>query len=218
MTAPVCFGAATVFTHDSNVCAQCPHFAGCGEEVTNTLKVIQAHVDVDALLKRHQKAREKTVKTLRKADERREATLPPGNSERSLPEPTRLVAEPTTLKVTVAETDDGMPQFTAKLKGETMEFVKLMFSKGYAKRVPLDFASGKNTFETIGPLYMREAVAMLLAKGEFLFAELRDRYVDVFKWPKNAADTRAIYAAKALVAIGLVKEEAGRFMVTPKTT
>lgn len=54
---PSCYGAVSVFCHDSNICRACRCFDECDDECLVTLEKIKGMVDVSDLFKRHEAGR-----------------------------------------------------------------------------------------------------------------------------------------------------------------
>lgn len=55
--APLCFGALSFHSTDSDRCQACPSFGPCGERVTVNMREISRVLDIDGLMERHRAAK-----------------------------------------------------------------------------------------------------------------------------------------------------------------
>lgn len=62
---PSCYGAVSIFCHDSNICPSCQYFNECDDECLITLEKIKGVVDVSDLFERHETGRKAKGQSVR---------------------------------------------------------------------------------------------------------------------------------------------------------
>lgn len=71
MVAPICFGAVTAFSMDSDRCGACAHKDKCAEQVAVAIAEISKVVDVEGLLEKHRALQKRRRKAPGESDSRR---------------------------------------------------------------------------------------------------------------------------------------------------
>ena len=68
---PLCFGAVTCFSQDSERCTQCQHKATCMESVTNTIAKLREEMNVEAIMLGHRELKTRGKRKSPAADQTR---------------------------------------------------------------------------------------------------------------------------------------------------
>ncbi|WP_297478266.1 hypothetical protein [Ferrovum sp.] len=206
-SAPGCFAAASVFSHDSNICNACIAFAQCATESIKTLESIKEMVCVTDIIKQHQKAKKKTE----------------GHRSKSLVEDLPVV-EPvdgmpvnrtTPLSKITFEIDEDQNQALAKItnsKGKE-QFVVLC-KRGLIDDMKRDLSHRVNTFDKGGPKHFRTVVRLLL-NGGCTKSEFRRALIDDHQWSDSAASSHVSMLWPGLIAFGLAIEVESRLVLIP---
>ena len=228
---PGCFGAASVFSHDSHICRQCECFAACSSKSLETLWQIGGLVDVTDILKRHEEAKRRLGKHFLDAGAKVvEQPVPePKGAPSAEPkgcksEPAAAPAEPTIKTPVERKTPlekvvfgisaedqaiiDGIAQKKAR------EAATKLCSQGLMHKLVAELKEGRNALSTRAPAYQVIAVDGLLAGG-FSKSELKELYVDNTNMNESAAASHTNIAMPMLVAFGIAQENAGRYILNP---
>lgn len=213
MNAPGCFAAASVFCHDSEVCRQCCAFDACSSAALNTLEKIKGVVNVKDLLKRHEKARRVSQAAIKKADEEREATLPPGNLQQPLMKPVKRKTQVTTVAFDVSAKDDAI---IAKLPVKSQQIAVALCKRGMLDAIQRGMQEGRNALDENGPAWLRVALTLLL-RGGCTKSELRESIRQELNWAESSAGPHASMAWVLLTAFGVAQETEGRLVPAPVT-
>ena len=210
--APGCFAAASVFSHDSNICRMCMAFDACAVASLETLEAIQGIVNVKDLLKRHQSAKKLANEAIKAADEKREASMPPGNVEPPLPKkPVERKTQVLQVKFEVSSDEEAI---IALLPSKPRDIAIRMCKKGEIEALRNDIAEGRNTFAQSGPAFLRVAVALLLTGG-FSKSGLRFALQTELKWSEGTAGSHVSIACALFAAFEIAQEIEGRLVLTP---
>lgn len=206
--APACFSAASVFSHDSDVCRKCEAFAKCADASMQTLQQIRQIINVEDLLKRHEKAKRVSREALAEEDRRKAEQLPPGNGQA----PTMKSAERKTQMVkVVAEITANDDSIIATLPVKPKQVAIALCKNGLMSHIKKDVAAGRNTLAKTGPGFLREAIALLLSGG-FSRAELRAALENNLGWQQAAAASHVSIAVSIFTAFGMAQEVEGRIV------
>lgn len=195
---PGCFGAMTVYSSDSNVCKSCAGFKECGVECVQTLASLRATIDVDSIIAKHRKLREKFLK-------RREAesAAPPAEPK---PEPPKPMKEPEPMMATAAPAKNDEVGLTIS-KGKTKK-VTLQMLPMPAMVLRAQLLAGVNPFNQGDQLgYMRVACQMLL-EGGLTHMSLRQRLAS-----EGLPAAHRQLAIALLRAAGAVEENNGIYVI-----
>lgn len=206
-SAPGCFAAASVFSHDSNICQTCVVFVQCAEESIKTLESIKEMVCVTDIVKQHQKAKKKTES--QKSEIVAEESLVTESSE------TTPVNRVTPVSKITFEIDEDQNQALAKItnsKGKE-QFVVLC-KRGLIDDMKRDLSNGVNTFDKGGPKHFRTVVRLLL-EGGCTKSEFRRALVDDHQWSDSAASSHVSMLWPGLIAFGLAMEVESRLVLIP---
>lgn len=212
LNAPACFGAATVFSHDSDICRQCVAFNACADAAIDTLNAIRQIINIDDLLSRHNKAKKAAHQAIQRADQEREAAMPPGNITPPLSDKPVERRTPT-VPVTIEVSSDN-ESILARLPVKPREIAIRLCKKGDLDQLRDDIAHGRNTFAQSGPGFLRVAIDMLLSGG-FAKSELRKRLQEQLGWSEGTAMSHVGIACALLLAFKFAQESSGRFVLVP---
>jgi len=206
---PGCFAAASVFSHDSEACKVCHAFAACSEESLLTLAKIRHIINVDDLLKRHEKARRSSQRQIKAADDEAKSKLPPGNIQSPLTNP---VVRKTEVAKVHFEVLPDQQEIIATLPLKSQKVALSLVKSGFIDRIRKDLQEGRNTFATAGPAFVREALSMLL-NGGFTRAGLKDHLVKALDWNEATAASHVSQVTSILLNFRIAKEANGQITV-----
>lgn len=210
--APGCFAAASVFTHDSDVCRQCCAFDACAAAALDTLEKIRGVIDVSDLLKRHDKVKQAARKIIKSNDEKAAAALPPGNNK-----PPLVPAERKTEVVKITfDTSADEENVIATLPVKARPIALSICKTGMLSRIKKDLREGRNALVESGPGWLRVAIDRLLAGG-FVRSELREAMRQELGWEDSSAAPHTSMAVALFAAFGIIQETEGRFVLVPVT-
>jgi hypothetical protein len=196
--APACFAAASMFAHDSAVCKLCPAFDACSVASLETLQAIRHIINVEDLLKRHQKARIVAQEAIKKADNKIAAGLPPGNVTQ--PMPTKPVERMTQVMNVNFELSKDDADVIAKLSNGKNVAIALQICKaGVIHDLREALPEGRNPFAVKGSAYFRVTVDALL-NGGFTRGSLRERLT------KELAIANSTAGPQVAMMCGLLKD------------
>lgn len=214
--APGCYGAASVYSMDSQVCQACVAFRQCGDEALKTLDSIKSVINVTDLLARHQAARQRA----QQARVKPAAPQPVAQSPIPVAQPapiTKPVERKTTVqRVTFAISDDDqaiiMKIGEKNVKTKEQAIVLCKTNKVAAMRKDLPQAA--NPFATSGPAFMRVACNLVLSGG-FTKASLKAQLMQDLGWTDGTAASHVAMVCVILFAFGIVKLEGDKFVLNP---
>lgn len=211
--APGCFAAASVFSHDSDVCRQCCAYDACAVAALETLQAIRGVINVSDLLKRHEKAKRVARQVIQAADEKAAAELPPGKTQPPLPGVIERKTEVVKIKFeTSADEESVIATLPVKARPIALTFCKT----GMLTRIKKDLRDGRNALAETGPGWLRVAIDRLLAGG-FVRSELREAMKNELGWEDSSAGPHTSMAVAMLVAFGIIQETEGRLVLVPAT-
>lgn len=205
LATPACFGAATVFSHDSDVCKGCAAFQSCSEQSLKTLESIRGSINVDDLIKRHMKAKRLTAKP---------SPPPSAPVERPLIESVERKTRVERVTMTVTEEEgDALATLPMKPKEACIRLIRA----GLIDELRAGLPEKRNAFAQKGPSYLRVAVDMLLSGG-FARKDFCDRLRSELGWSLGTAQSHASLAVVTLKTLKIAVEEGGRFVIAPNLT
>lgn len=201
--APGCFGAASVYGSDSQICRACHAFERCGEKSIQTLEAIKASIDVRDLLARHSRTRSMASFQIEASRPVIPSPLPvaqpkqpKGTVERKTP------VERVTFHIAVEDQDAiaVLEQKSSKVAKQALVLCKTNKINECRSHLP----RGLNPFSTSGPRFFFVACDMLL-NGGFTKASLKARLMKEFGWTDNTAGSHVAIAVGVLAGMGIVK-------------
>lgn len=172
LQAPGCFGAASVYTIDSDVCKQCQAYAGCGEESLKVLSSIRERVSVEDLLKKHKAIKLRTVSQSVSApvDSRPEAL-------KAQPVVKNVERKTTTIKVDF-EISEGDMMMIGKLPAKAQPVAIRIIKSGAAEQIRAGLAVGKNACPEKMATFLKEAINLMIAEGGFTKRRLVEHFIE----------------------------------------
>ncbi|MFT4064380.1 hypothetical protein [Paraburkholderia sp.] len=222
-TAPACFAAASVFSHDSEVCRQCGAFSECAPASVKTLEAIQSTINVSDLLRRHEVARKQAsiarttpAKTLSVAAQMaaqeddelvaaRPATRPtiPATVERR----TRVEKVEFAIGASDAEIIASLPKKAAE---HAMRFIRHGLIDAMRRELP----AGVNPFATRAPEFMRVVCDALMSGGTTRSA-LKLRLMNALEWGDTTASSHVSQIWPLLTRFQIAVENDGVLTLIP---
>lgn len=206
LTAPACFGAATVFSRDSDACQACSAFEACSVESMETLQKLRSVINVEDIIERHKQAKLRSV-----AD----ASKPSMPVEVDKPiEPMKRFAKLEKAKsFTLAEHDDAIiATITAK---KSKELSISLGKGGLLDAIRGGLKTGENALESKGPRFLRLALDLLM-KGGFTRKELASAFEDQLGWSKGTALSHVSITLPFLFAFKFAQANGDRIVLTPE--
>ena len=212
---PGCFGAATVFSHDSAVCQACPMFDQCGAASLERLNAIKEIVNVKDLLAKHAKA-QKGQKPIRDAHRQTKVdeAPPPVQESTQKPEVTEPVERKTQVAKVTFEIDAETQQVIARIPNQKAAQQAIVLCKSNRIEIARQLLTdGLNPF-TDGPKYRAVASDLLLAGG-FTRQSLKDAYQEQLGWTPATASSHVSIVVGLLPAFNIATQEGENFVLSP---
>ena len=213
--APGCFGAASTYSGDSDVCKACVAFSQCGEASLATLQRIKNKINVTDILATHEKMRlSKLRASVKVMPPAQPAEAPPISQPRAITSEVARKTNVVTVKFDVSEVDReiiiSMTNKNAKLTAVNM-CIKNSFN-----RLKFNLPKGINPMQQNEPKFIKLAATMII-EGGFSFTTLRERMVKEFGWSIGTAETHASIASQVFTKFGIaIKEEDGIYVLNPE--
>lgn len=221
--APACFGAASVYAGDSDVCKKCHVGHLCGAESLKTLEAIRGIINVEDLMRRHEKARRLSREPLKPKPPLEQ----PAGSEPLLPAPTGNIAHPVTNKPverktpterTAFDVSDADGQVLVKIKNaKAKEIAYRMVKGGDVENLKTALLAKVNIYADRGPAFMRIAVDMLLSGG-LTKSSLRKRLEKDLDWTEGTAGPHVAQAVAIFAAFKITQEKLSVITLVPALT
>lgn len=203
LKAPACFAAASVFAHDSEVCRRCQAFGSCADASLQTLEKIKGIINVQDLLKRHEKARKAS-----------QTAKPTQATPTCSPLPQKQVERKTQVaqvKFDISVNDD---EVIATLPTKPKALAISLCKAGLIDKARKELASGINPFAERGPGFLRVAFSLLIKQG-FTRKALREALQDQLGWTESTAMSHASIAVALLAAFNITQEIDGLVVLNP---
>jgi hypothetical protein len=222
-TAPACFAAASVFSHDSAVCRQCGAFEECAVASVKTLEAIQATINVSDLLRRHEVARKKMVlerttpgqalsvaaQMAAQEDDEVVAAQPANHAAM----PARVERKTKVEAVTFSASADEAT-IIASLPKKSAEHATRFIKHGLIDAMRRDLPAGVNTFAQIKPEFMRVVCDALIAGGTTRSA-LKQRLMNALDWGDATASSHVSQIWPLIVRFHIAVENDGVLTLIP---
>lgn len=208
---PACFGAATVFSFDSDICRNCVCYDECSNAAKQRLEHIRKVINVDDLLAQHEKARKqgKARRAARKAIEQESRPV-------ASPQPQKPVDKPVERTTPIAkvtfEIDKESHSVIAKIPNQKAQAQAVVLCKSNMIEIAKkEFGEGRNPFLE-GPKYLSVAAEALL-EGGFTRSTLKERYVKDLGWTESTSASHVSIVVGLLPAFGIIKQEGDLFII-----
>lgn len=216
--APGCFGAASVYSMDSDVCKACVSFAGCGNKAIDNLQLIRQQVDVSDILKRHQAALARNRNASATATPK-SAPIKISHIAVAQPNPITRPIERTTASERVSfdlsEEDRNVIATIAIANKKTAAQALILAKANKIEAMRSLLPKGENPFDNSGPNYMRVACDMVIGGG-FSRAELKLELMSKLGWGDGTAATHVSMISAMLFAFAITRQDLrGRFILNP---
>lgn len=211
MKAPGCFGAASVYSLDGEICRKCSVYNECGADAHATLARIRGTINVSDIITRHEKARELT-----RAQAAANAPKPEAVASTAQPAPiTAPVDRKTTVQRVYFEVSADQQEAIARIgPKKTKELAISLCKMNKVRAIHSDVLAGVNPFAESGPSFMRVACA-LLVKGAFTKASLKTELMDELGWTDGTAAAHVSQAIGFLEAFGVIVGDKSGYIVKP---
>lgn len=211
--APGCFGAASVFSHDSKVCQSCKAFQECASRSLQRLEQIKGIINVSDLLAKHARAQKAATATraARRSAELEALSAPTVNK----PAPKAPVARKTQVAKVVFEIDEEAQAVIAKIGNKKAAAQAVVLCKSNAIQIAREeLASGRNPFNDGGPRFLAVACDELLA-GSFTKQSLKTALMERLSWSEGTAGSHVAIVCALLAAFSIIQESGEAFVLSP---
>jgi hypothetical protein len=229
--APGCYAAASVFSHDSEVCRQCGVFDDCAGASLKTLEAIQSTVNVQDLLRRHAAARKgqgvmpgpalraqaaamQATSVAQAMAEQDDDEVVAAAPEKRTELPKTPVARTTKVeKVEMPVTHDDA-EILALLPKKAAEHAARFIKAGLIDAMRKDLQAGVNTFAQSKPEFMRVVCDALISGGTTRSA-LKQRLMQELGWGDGSAGSHVSQAWPIMTRFQIAVENDGRLELSP---
>lgn len=217
--APGCFGAASVYGTDSEICKACVAYESCGAAAYRTLEFIQSTINVRDILAKHAAARQiavaRSAETTPTARGKLFPHAPINTTQVSQPVLPLIVKRKTTVERVKYEIS---AEFAAIIEGinsvKAREVATALCESNKITECFADLPRSVNPFDTSGPHYVRITCDMLL-HGGFTQAQLKKRLVTDRGMTEGGASSHSSLICAIFMAFGLMVGKDGRFTLNP---
>lgn len=212
VTAPGCYAAPSVFSHDSEVCQHCPAFDACSSACIETLKALRDKINIEDILTKH-----RAVKSAKLEAAQPSADEPKLDIAKFLPS----VKKPT---APVERTTDRTPKAVHEVPAEMQSIVDGIASKkprelaakwckqGIVSKVRDDLAAGVNPFASQARQNFESVTCDMLLKGVFTKQMLKKAFMAKLgakePWDERTAASHVNIILPAMIAFGFAVETA----------
>lgn len=222
VNAPGCYAAPSVFSHDSQVCQNCPAFDACAAACVQTLQALRETINVEDILARHRRAKSATIE---RADPERPETTPKLDFSKFLPsvkKPAEKVERKAHREVAVThdideatfKIIDAIPQKNAR------ELAAKWVKNGIVDHIRIELAQGRNPFASQARLDHCQVVCDMLLNGTVTRAALKKAFMTRLgakkPWDEATAGSHVNIAMPALVAFDIAIETPEGFALNPR--
>lgn len=217
--APGCYGAASVYAMDSDICKACVAFAGCGEQAMSNLQAIRQQIDVSDILKRHQVALARNRNNAERPASPKSEPIIVSHLAVVQPSPVTKPVERVTpterVSFDLSPADAAVIDLISQANKKTAAQAVLLAKANKIEAMRVLLPQGQNPFEQTGPSYMRVACSML-TNGGFLRSELKTALMTQLGWSDGTAATHVSIASALLFAFSITrKDHHDRFILNP---
>lgn len=212
--APACFAAASIFTHDSDICRGCCAFQECSVASLETLQAIRGIVKVDDLLKRHARAKKIARDVIQADDERKAAELPPGSSQPGLPQAVERKTQVATVELGLSADEERI--IVTLSSSNSKKLAVALCKTGAMQRIKAGVQERVVALGEKSPSYLRHALTLLIARG-FTKSELSKSFMNELGWKEESARSHVSFLYPVLLQFGIGQEVDGRLVAAPAT-
>lgn len=214
--APACFAAPSVFAHDSQICQSCPAFDSCSAASLNTLQALRESIDISHLLKRHQNARKVTIEAAQPEENTRASNI---KFMPSLKKPTAPVKRRATIvERQVFTIDADVQAIIDNLNQKPAALVHRLAKNGMLEVIKTELSHGRNPYASQERRCFLSVTCEKLLSGGYTKKSLEMALMTALSWKKGTASSHYIIVTPAFVALGIIVEKDGMYVVNPTLT
>lgn len=213
MNAPGCFGAASVFAHDSHTCQQCPAFDDCSKVALERLQAISGIVNVSDLLKKHASAQH-SAGADRAQRHQSEAVKETRVIQRA--QPIETIQRKTTVEKVTFEIDPITFAAIASISNKKANAQAITLCKGMTiNKIRADLNEQVNPFGPT-PAWLNLVGESLASNAEsFTRPGLKALFVERLGWSEGTAGSHVAIAIALVTGLGIAVEHEGSFILLP---
>lgn len=213
MSKPGCFGAASVFSHDSTVCKQCPSFTECAAESLTRLQSMSERIDVSDLIKKHTRAQaiaRPNRAERHQSDETRDTRI----VQRA--EPIAPIQRKTRLETVTFEIDDATGDAIALIGNKKASAQALLLCKSMTVDMALkDLNVAVNPFPAT-PKWLHIVGNMLCPSPDPVTkATIKAAFMQQLGWKDQTAASHVSIAIALVTGLGIAEERDSQFVLCP---
>lgn len=195
MHKPGCFGSASIYSADSDVCRACPASGECAGAALETLKRIRATVNVDALIARHRQARPLSPAKPPVQTATQQAAAP------ATPAPVAAQQPALLLRVLNALPERDRALVAGIKNTKAQQIAVTLLANGELSGAAGRLAKGQPAMSTGRPKWLAEHFAAVQAQGVIDRIALRQHMERAMQW--NTATAEAHASMFIAIAAGL---------------
>lgn len=210
--APACFGSISCFSRDSEYCKQCQAYEACGEKSYETLIAIKEVVNVNDLLREHEKAR--LAQEAKRRAMREEMNAAKDQSSGGIqPKKPAIVERATKVEKVSFEPTPEQEELIIKLPVKAQSFALSLIKSGLVSEIKEGLAKNENAMKEKKPVWLSIAVGKLLGDG-YTRSELKATFMEELNWKENTAQSHVSLAFVLLTCFGIAKEESSKLLIS----
>lgn len=221
VNAPGCFASPSAFSHDSQVCRNCPSFDACAAACIETLQALRNTINIEDILARHRHAKSATIE--RASGDAPSQPAKPDFSRfmPSVRKPPEHVERKASREVSTQDVDDAsMSLIDAIPQKNAREIATKWVKKGLVEHIRAELAQGRNPFAAQARLDHCAVVCDELLKGTVTKVTLKKAFMSRLgakhPWDESTAVSHINIAMPALVAFDIAIETSEGFTLNPR--
>lgn len=212
MNKPGCYGAASVFSHDSDHCKACAYFQECATQSLERLEAISGTINVSDLLKKHARAaalsRPERAARQQVAEERDQRVV-----QRAAPiEPPQ---RKTQIEKVTFEIDPATQDLIANISNKKAQGHALILCKGQdLEALKEKFSGGENPMP-LSPKWLHQVGEELLRGEGVTKQDLKVTLGQHQAWTDGTAGSHVSIAWAMFMGLGITVERNGQMILSP---
>lgn len=210
--APACFGAISCFSRDSEYCKRCEAFEACEQKSYQTLMAIKEVVNVNDLLKQHQKAQMAQEAKRRELREEMNAPRSINTGGGLKPKKPTLVERATKVEKVTFEPTKDQEELIVRLPVKAQSFALTLIKNGLVAEIKKGLANKQNALDGKKPAWLSLAIEALL-QGGFTRSQLKGILMDKLEWKDNTSQSHVSLAVVLLIAFGIAVEHEAKIVL-----
>lgn len=216
MSKPGCYGAASVFSHDSATCRACPLFVECSRESLERLQTLSERINVADLIKKHARAQARATP---ERAERHHETETRDTRVIQRAQPIEPIQRKTKLETVVFEIDPDTQSAIALIGNKKASAQAVTLCKtGTVESIVRDLNAGVNPIPPL-PKWLHIVGNMLCPSPWPLTKQsMKAAFMGQLGWKDQTAASHVSIAVALITGLGIAVEEGQEFVLSkPKS-